>query len=165
MMIPVAIGLIISQLYLQHHDWRQAARRMVGGIVSMVPKGLVLLTSIAFAIGVIRLGRRQCLVQELPAIEGLARVDTVCLDKTGSLTEGGMRITDLILLDGSDQPNPPEIWPPTPTPTPAAGNRRSVPGSHDIPPGTTATTRHAAVLLRPLVQRSSGPRPDGEHGT
>lgn len=48
----------------------------------MIPEGLVLLTSVAFAIGVIRLGRKQCLVQELPAIEGLARVDVVCLDKT-----------------------------------------------------------------------------------
>ena len=63
----------------------------MAGIVPMVPEGLVLLTSVAFAIGVIRLGRKQCLVQELPAIEGLARVDMVCLDKTGTLTEGGMR--------------------------------------------------------------------------
>jgi cation-transporting ATPase E len=61
----------------------------------MVPEGLVLLTSVAFAVGVVRLGRRQCLVQELPAIEGLARVDTVCLDKTGTLTEGGMRLSEV----------------------------------------------------------------------
>jgi cation-transporting ATPase E len=69
----------------------------------MVPEGLVLLTSVAFAIGVIRLGRKQCLVQELPAIEGLARVDTVCLDKTGTLTEGGMDVTELRPLDGGDE--------------------------------------------------------------
>ena len=49
------------------------------------------MTSIAFAVGVVRLGRRQCLVQGLPAIEGLARVDVVCADKTGTLTENGMR--------------------------------------------------------------------------
>ncbi|GAA1900507.1 cation-translocating P-type ATPase [Streptantibioticus ferralitis] len=102
MMIPVAIGLIVSQLYVENHDWREAVRRMVGGIVPMVPEGLVLLTSIAFAIGVIRLGRKQCLVQELPAIEGLARVDTVCLDKTGTLTEGGMDVTELRVLDGDE---------------------------------------------------------------
>ena len=65
----------------------------------MVPEGLVLLTSIAFAVGVIRLGRKQVLVQELPAIEGLARVDVVCVDKTGTLTEGGMRLRDVALLD------------------------------------------------------------------
>ncbi|MGW7007578.1 cation-translocating P-type ATPase [Streptomyces sp. NPDC054933] len=102
MMVPVAIGLIVSQLYVENHDWREAVRRMVGGIVPMVPEGLVLLTSIAFAIGVIRLGRKQCLVQELPAIEGLARVDTVCLDKTGTLTEGGMDVTELRVLDGDE---------------------------------------------------------------
>ncbi len=103
MMVPVAVGLVVSQLYLQRHDWREAVRRMVGGIVPMVPEGLVLLTSVAFAVGVIRLGRRRCLVQELPAIEGLARVDTVCLDKTGTLTEGGMDVSRLIPLDGADQ--------------------------------------------------------------
>jgi cation-transporting ATPase E len=59
----------------------------------MVPEGLVLMTSIAFAVGVIRLGQRRCLVQELPAIEGLARVDVVCADKTGTLTENGMRVS------------------------------------------------------------------------
>ncbi|MDJ0345196.1 HAD-IC family P-type ATPase [Streptomyces sp. H10-C2] len=104
MMVPTAIGLIISQLVLQNHDWREAVRRTVAGIVPMVPEGLVLLTSVAFAIGVIRLGRKQCLVQELPAIEGLARVDVVCLDKTGTLTEGGMDVTGLRLLGGAQEP-------------------------------------------------------------
>ncbi|MGW4816769.1 HAD-IC family P-type ATPase [Kitasatospora cineracea] len=95
LLVPTAIGLVISQLAVQRNDWKEAVRRMVAGIVPMVPEGLVLLTSVAFAIGVIRLGRKQCLVQELPAIEGLARVDTVCLDKTGTLTEGGMDLVDL----------------------------------------------------------------------
>ncbi|MFH8368673.1 cation-translocating P-type ATPase [Streptomyces sp. NPDC018031] len=103
MMVPTAIGLIISQLVVEEDDWREAVRRMVGGIVPMVPEGLVLLTSVAFAIGVIRLGRKQCLVQELPAIEGLARVDVVCLDKTGTLTEGGMDVTELRPLAGGDR--------------------------------------------------------------
>lgn len=101
LLIPTALGLIISQLAVEGRDWREAVRRMVAGIVPMVPEGLVLLTSVAFAIGVVRLGRKQCLVQELPAIEGLARVDTVCLDKTGTLTEGGMDVIDLrVLSDG-----------------------------------------------------------------
>ncbi len=95
LLVPTAIGLVISQLAVQRNDWKEAVRRMVAGIVPMVPEGLVLLTSVAFAIGVIRLGRKQCLVQELPAIEGLARVDTVCLDKTGTLTEGGMDLVGL----------------------------------------------------------------------
>ncbi|MFI7383414.1 HAD-IC family P-type ATPase [Streptomyces sp. NPDC049813] len=95
MMIPTAIGLVISQLVVKEHGFKDSVARTVGGIVPMVPEGLVLLTSVAFAIGVIRLGRQQCLVQELPAIEGLARVDTVCLDKTGTLTEGGMDVAEL----------------------------------------------------------------------
>lgn len=103
MMIPTAIGLVISQLIVKENDFKDSVARTVGGIVPMVPEGLVLLTSVAFAIGVIRLGRKQCLVQELPAIEGLARVDTVCLDKTGTLTEGGMDVTELRPLDGADE--------------------------------------------------------------
>ncbi|MEV0932059.1 HAD-IC family P-type ATPase [Streptomyces phaeochromogenes] len=103
MMIPAAIGLAITQLVVKNDDLKASIARAVGGIVPMVPEGLVLLTSVAFAIGVIRLGRKQCLVQELPAIEGLARVDTVCLDKTGTLTEGGMDVTELRPLGGSDE--------------------------------------------------------------
>ncbi|MFE0385405.1 HAD-IC family P-type ATPase [Streptomyces bungoensis] len=103
MMVPAAIGLVVTQLVVKNDDLKDAVARTVGGIVPMVPEGLVLLTSVAFAIGVIRLGRKQCLVQELPAIEGLARVDTVCLDKTGTLTEGGMDVTALRALDGADE--------------------------------------------------------------
>jgi cation-transporting ATPase E len=79
-----------------------ALRGMVAALVPMVPEGLILLTSIAFAVGVVRLGQRQCLVQELPAIEGLARVDTVCADKTGTLTENGMRLADVQHLSTED---------------------------------------------------------------
>ncbi|MGW2727107.1 HAD-IC family P-type ATPase [Streptomyces sp. NPDC001494] len=104
MMVPAAMGLVITQLVVKNDNLGAAVARTVGGIVPMVPEGLVLLTSVAFAIGVIRLGRKQCLVQELPAIEGLARVDTVCLDKTGTLTEGGMDVTELRALNGADEP-------------------------------------------------------------
>lgn len=103
MMVPAAVGLVITQLVVKSNGFKDSIARTVGGIVPMVPEGLVLLTSVAFAIGVIRLGRKQCLVQELPAIEGLARVDTVCLDKTGTLTEGGMDVTELRALDGADE--------------------------------------------------------------
>lgn len=102
MMVPTAIGLVVSQLFVKDNDLKESIARTVGGIVPMVPEGLVLLTSVAFAIGVIRLGRKQVLVQELPAIEGLARVDTVCLDKTGTLTEGGMDVTEVRPLKGAD---------------------------------------------------------------
>ncbi|MFH8490725.1 cation-translocating P-type ATPase [Streptomyces longisporoflavus] len=103
LMVPTSIGLVISQLVVKDDDFKESIAYTVGGIVPMIPEGLVLLTSVAFAIGVIRLGRQQCLVQELPAIEGLARVDTVCLDKTGTLTEGGMDVTELRPLNGSDE--------------------------------------------------------------
>ncbi|MBT2391131.1 HAD-IC family P-type ATPase [Streptomyces sp. ISL-1] len=103
MMIPTSIGLIISQLVVKNTNFKDSVARTVGGIVPMIPEGLVLLTSVAFAIGVIRLGRKQCLVQELPAIEGLARVDVVCLDKTGTLTEAGMDVAELRQLSGSDE--------------------------------------------------------------
>ncbi|WP_059016905.1 HAD-IC family P-type ATPase [Mycobacterium sp. M26] len=92
---PAGLLTIYTQLFTTGVGWRESVLRMVGALVPMVPEGLVLMTSIAFAVGVIRLGRRQCLVQELPAIEGLARVDVVCADKTGTLTENGMRLSDV----------------------------------------------------------------------
>ena len=80
----------------------EALSSAVAGAVGMVPQGLVLLTSVAFAVGVIRLGRNQVLVQELPAVEGLARVDTVCFDKTGTLTEGTLVVQDVFPLTDHD---------------------------------------------------------------
>ncbi|MFZ0835474.1 MAG: HAD-IC family P-type ATPase, partial [Mycobacterium sp.] len=94
LLIPAGLLIIYTQLFTTGAGWRESVLRTVGALVPMVPEGLVLLTSIAFAVGVIRLGRRQCLVQELPAIEGLARVDVVCADKTGTLTENGMRVAE-----------------------------------------------------------------------
>ena len=93
LLVPAGLLTIYTQLFTTHAGWRQSVLRMVGALVPMVPEGLVLMTSIAFAVGVIRLGQRRCLVQELPAIEGLARVDVVCADKTGTLTENGMRVS------------------------------------------------------------------------
>ena len=100
LLVPAGALIIYTQLFTTGAGWRESVLRMVGALVPMVPEGLVLMTSIAFAVGVIRLGRRQCLVNELPAIEGLARVDVVCADKTGTLTENGMRVSDLKNLDG-----------------------------------------------------------------
>jgi cation-transporting ATPase E len=92
LMVPASVLIVISQLTVEDEPTQDALRGTVAALVPMVPEGLVLLTSLAFAVGVVRLGRRQCLVQELPAIEGLARVDVVCTDKTGTLTENGMRL-------------------------------------------------------------------------
>ncbi|MFV8162442.1 cation-translocating P-type ATPase [Mycobacterium sp. 134] len=102
LLVPAGLLTIYTQLFTTHADWHDAVLRMVGALVPMVPEGLVLMTSLAFAVGVVRLGRRQCLVNELPAIEGLARVDVVCADKTGTLTENGMRVSDLKPLTEAD---------------------------------------------------------------
>ncbi len=89
LMIPTGILLLVNQIRL-HLGIAEAVGGTVAGLVAMVPEGLVLLTSIAFAASVVRLGRRKVLVQELPAVETLARVDVICLDKTGTLTEGDL---------------------------------------------------------------------------
>jgi cation-transporting ATPase E len=70
--------------------WRQGVVSAAASTISMIPQGLVLITSVAFALAAVKLARNQVLVQELPAVEGLARVDVVCLDKTGTLTEGAI---------------------------------------------------------------------------
>ncbi len=101
LLVPVGLLTIYTQLVSVDAGWKDAVLGMVGALVPMVPEGLVLMTSIAFAVGVVRLGKRQCLVQELPAIEGLARVDVVCADKTGTLTENGMRLKELVPLAAS----------------------------------------------------------------
>ncbi len=102
LMIPAGLLIIFNQLFSSGEALGPSLTGMVAALVPMVPEGLVLMTSIAFAVGVVRLGRRQCLVQELPAIEGLARVDIVCADKTGTLTENGMRLADVELVEGPD---------------------------------------------------------------
>ncbi|WP_458688974.1 cation-translocating P-type ATPase [Nocardia tengchongensis] len=101
LLIPAGLLSIYNQLVSSKESWRPAVNGMVAALVPMVPEGLVLMTSIAFAVGVVRLGARKCLVQELPAIEGLARVDVVCADKTGTLTENGMRLAEIRAVDGS----------------------------------------------------------------
>ena len=87
---PVGALLVTSQLVRSHLSVPEALRGAVAGVSAMVPEGLVLLTTLAFALGALRLARQRVLVQALPAIESLARVDVVCVDKTGTLTEPGM---------------------------------------------------------------------------
>src|SRR5499425_1043850 len=95
---PVAVLLVVSQLHT-HETVREGATSTVAALVGMVPQGLVLLTSVAFAVAAVTLARRQVLVQQLPAVEGLARVDVVCLDKTGTLTDGTIAFDSLIRVD------------------------------------------------------------------
>ena len=96
---PVAVLLVISQLH-RHGTAQDVASGTVAALVGMVPQGLVLLTSVAFGVAAVTLARRRVLVQQLPAVEGLARVDVVCFDKTGTLTDGTVTFDNLIRLDG-----------------------------------------------------------------
>ena len=102
LLVPVGVLLVFRQLQ-SGQTVDAALRGSVAGLVGMVPEGLVLLTSVAMAVGVVRLAARRVLVQDLPAIEGLARVDVVCCDKTGTLTQGSMHVVSVITVgaDGS----------------------------------------------------------------
>ena len=93
--VPVG-GLLVVRQVTSDLRLPQAVVGSVAGLAPMIPEGLVLITSVALAAGVIRLGRHRCLVQELPAVETLARVDVLVLDKTGTLTEPGMVLARLM---------------------------------------------------------------------
>ncbi|MDU0367101.1 HAD-IC family P-type ATPase [Microbacterium sp. KSW4-17] len=82
----------------QQGTWSQAVVNTIAALTAMIPLGLVLMTSIAFAVGAARLAGQKVLVNELPAVEGLARVDVICLDKTGTLTAGEIRFDDAVAL-------------------------------------------------------------------
>jgi cation-transporting P-type ATPase E len=97
--VLVVVGPLLFFRQLQDENVSNAVSGAVAGVVGMVPEGLVLLTSIAFGLAAVTLARRRVLVQELPAVEGLARVDVVCLDKTGTLTEGIVEFERIELLD------------------------------------------------------------------
>lgn len=101
LLIPVGGLLLWSQLKADG-SLGEAMVSTVAGIVGMVPQGLVLLVSMAMAVAVIRLGKRRALVQELPAVETLARVDIVCVDKTGTLTTGLIRHRESVALGDHD---------------------------------------------------------------
>ena len=104
LLIPTGVLTIWTQLVRSGTDVRESILSMAAAIVPMVPEGLVLMTSIAFAAGVIRLGQYKALVNELVAIEGLARVNTVCTDKTGTLTTNEMELDGLYTADGVAAP-------------------------------------------------------------
>jgi cation-transporting ATPase E len=100
-LIPVGALLFWSQWQANDGDLKKSIAGTVPGVITMVPEGLVLLTSVAMAVSVIRLAQRKALVQDMPAVEVLARVDVVCVDKTGTLTEPGMSVHQVVRLDES----------------------------------------------------------------
>ncbi len=149
-LVPTGIGLFISQLSREDEGIRDGLVSAVGGVVAMVPEGLILLTSVAFTVGVVRLARKRTLVQELPAIEVLARVDVICIDKTGTITSGAMDLASLELF-GDNGPGQAEVetalaaiaWS---DPNPNA-TQRALQGRFDAAPGwqTTASVAFSSA--------------------
>ena len=101
-LIPPASALLLWRLLGAEDRWQEALRGTVGAAVAMVPDGLVLLTSLAFVAGVVALARRQVLAKELGAVELLARIDTLCLDKTGTITTGEISFESVQPMGGWD---------------------------------------------------------------
>ena len=133
--LPTALLLAFSQLRA-NPSLADAARGSVAGVITLVPEGLVLLTSASLALAVIRLGRRKVLVQQLAAVEMLARTDVVCFDKTGTLTETEMTVAGVEPLSNEMD------WPPAlgamarsdPKPNPSM---RAIAMSYPAPPNWT----------------------------
>ena len=100
--IPPAAGLLLLRLLATEDQWPEALRGTVAAAVAMVPDGLVLLTSLAFITGVVALARRRALCKELASVELLARVDVLCLDKTGTITTGEISLASVETLDEGD---------------------------------------------------------------
>ncbi len=98
LIVPLGIVLFLRQYNLDN-DLSSAVVNSVAAIIGMIPEGLMLLTSTVLAVSVIRLSKKNVLVQQLYCIETLARVDTICLDKTGTLTEGIIEVEDVIKLN------------------------------------------------------------------
>lgn len=102
LLIPVGILLYLSQKSISGVTISDAIVNTVAGVIGMIPEGLVLLTSISFVLGVGRLARKRALVQEMEAIESLARVDVLCLDKTGTITTGMLDVSGILPLEDTD---------------------------------------------------------------
>ena len=99
LLVPLGLLLFAKQFFWQRIPLTEAVPETVAAMIGMIPEGLILLTSVALMAGVVKLGRRQTLVQELYGIETLARADVLCVDKTGTLTTGEMTFEGLLPLE------------------------------------------------------------------
>lgn len=99
LLIPVGIMLFCKSYFITNTGFNESILSSVSAMVGMIPEGLILLTSTVLAVSVIRLSRQNVLVQQLYCIETLARVDTLCLDKTGTLTTGNMKVEKVVSFD------------------------------------------------------------------
>ena len=103
LLIPVGILLYLSQSSVEGITTADAVVNTVAGVIGMIPEGLVLLTSISFVLGVGRLAQKKALVQEMESIESLARVNVLCLDKTGTITTGDLDVVEVVPQEGVAQ--------------------------------------------------------------
>ncbi len=103
LLVPIGVLLFLVELFRLHSPLNVAIPKAVAAMIGMIPEGLILLTSVALMAGVIKLGKRKTLVQELFGIETLARVDTLCVDKTGTLTTGEMTFDHFIPLEADEE--------------------------------------------------------------
>ncbi|MGN1205655.1 MAG: HAD-IC family P-type ATPase [Eubacterium sp.] len=101
-LIPIGLLLFFIQRYSAGNTLSDSIVNTVAGVIGMIPEGLVLLTSISFILGVGRLAKKKALVQEMEAIEALARVDVLCLDKTGTITSGELQVEEVVPLADED---------------------------------------------------------------
>ncbi len=104
LLVPMGIGIFLKQYLVLEMDIHSAVPATVAALIGMIPEGLYLLTSVALAVSVVRLSRRKVLTQDLNCIETLARVDVLCVDKTGTITEDKMVAGDPVLLAENDYP-------------------------------------------------------------
>ncbi len=100
-MLPLA-ALLLLTFQLRSTDLVEAAQTATAGLVTLIPEGMVLLMSVTFAVAAVRLARRDTLVQQMSASESLAAVDTICVDKTGTLTDGRLRLLGVEVAEGGD---------------------------------------------------------------
>ena len=105
-LIPIGALLLWSRFRVDGTTTEVAITSTVAALINMIPEGLILLTSSVLALAAVRLSRKKVLVQDLYSIETLARVDTICLDKTGTLTTGHMTVHDFVLPDGTIHDKP-----------------------------------------------------------
>jgi cation-transporting ATPase E len=101
LLVPMAIVMILG-LSLRNVEFTEAAQQATAGLITLVPEGLVLLMSVTLAVAAVRLARQQTLVQQMSATEALAAVDTICVDKTGTLTDGNLELVEVVAAEGVD---------------------------------------------------------------
>ena len=89
---------MFCQAYIMNGEtFKKSVVSMVAAVLGMIPEGLYLLTTVALALSTIRLAKKQVLLHDMKSIETLARVDVLCVDKTGTITEPGMQVTELVI--------------------------------------------------------------------